>query len=436
MVTIKQIRGARDYFGNHLSANDYYSEGESVIGYWRGKLAEKLGLEGKPVNREDFEALRSNRHPETGEKLRPRVAAVKFHDIVISAPKSYSIVALVGGDERLVEGFHRAVEKARLRLEGLVEVRNRKGASYHTEDTIRTGNAAIAVFQHDSSRLLDPQLHTHLVFSNHSFEVESGSYLALQPKTMMDGAKQWITDQFHRDLANEAIAANYTVEFRQGRMRIQGVSLKTEYTFSTRARQRRGFERRYRKLFGRGPSQKRIEQFIKEGKSDAKQRFKNEYHAEFGKWPSKEIEEGFLQDWRSAKMAKSTKEEVYRNQREKLTSLGAEKLDGMVALAREPQAESLDHETKEEIGERNSILDTEEEASKADLNGSTKRELGIKKRSVVRKQKREQEDYRRAVGRIEAIRRMRRGIAVARALQGHPAVFMIQQLTNLRRRMK
>lgn len=435
MITIQQIRGTSDYLGNHLSANDYYSEGESVTGYWHGKLAEKLGLAGKAVNQQDFESLRDNRHPETGEKLRPRVAAVKFHDVVVSAPKSYSIAALVGSDEELVEGFTRAAEKARVRLERVVEVRNRQGAAVQTENTVRTGNAAVAVFQHDSSRLLEPQLHSHLVFSNLSFSVERGEYLALQPKAMMDEAKRWITDQFHRDLAKEALGAGYEVEFKNGRMRLKCISPQLEEKFSTRAQQRIAFENRYQKLFGQKPSKKRIEQFIKQGKSDAKKHFKNEYHARFGSWPSAQIEKEFVKDWRSAKMARSTRDKVFQSQREKLTAREADLLDRQVERAREYRSEQQGNHAEQEHGEGTSH--SVEQKTVEEVKENRRRQTdSASEREVIKKRKRASEEFQRSVGRIEAIRRMRRGMAVARALQGHPAIFMIQQLTNLRRQSR
>lgn len=436
MITIKQIRGGRDYLGNHLSCNDYYSEGEKVVGYWKGELAKMLGLEGKEVTREDFESLRNNLHPQTGEKLRPKTAKVTFHDIVISAPKSYSILALVGGDERLVEGFERAVEKAFKRLEKFAGARDRAGDAYHTENIIRTGNGVAAMFHHTTSRLLDPQLHAHLVFSNHTFVPEKGSYLALQPKMMMDEAKRWITDQFHRDLAKEAIKAGYSAELVDNRLKLP-VGLKLEYKFSKRTRRRRKFEKRYRKLFGHQPDKKRVEQFIKEGKSEAEQRFKDEYHVKFGRWPSKEVVSEFVQDWRSAKMATSTSEEVYLNQRSELTGLDAQKLDGMVSQARKEGREQSEAAPEEQNMEKQDLNAVENLAVKESDKQQSGKDAAKTKQTKTRQQKlRDRPDYRYAVGRMEAMRRMRRGMAVAQAMRGHPMVFMVQQLSVLTRRRR
>jgi len=139
MFTSAKIRNGSTYLENHLSANDYYAQGEGVTGEWVGKGAESLGLSGE-VRPEDFEALRVNLRPGTGERLTPRTKEarkptlaeaaqafrakewrsgtaqevanfrltikpvsnrVAFLDFQCSAQKSVSILATVGGDKRL-----------------------------------------------------------------------------------------------------------------------------------------------------------------------------------------------------------------------------------------------------------------------------------------------------------------------------------------------
>src|SRR5580658_2586795 len=68
MFTRAKIYNGGTYLKNHLRANDYYSKGERVTGEWVGIGAEKLGLNGE-VTPEQFEALRTNENPLTGEKL-------------------------------------------------------------------------------------------------------------------------------------------------------------------------------------------------------------------------------------------------------------------------------------------------------------------------------------------------------------------------------
>ena len=431
MITIKQIRGAGNYFKNYLSQNEYYSQGQKVLGHWRGKLAEMLGIGGKEVNGEDFEKLANNRHPQSGEKLRPRSAKVCFHDVVVSAPKSYSIAALVGKDERLTEGFERAVQKTFKRLEKVIAVRERGGAAYHTESFSTTGNGAAAVFLHDDNRLLDPQLHMHMVFSNHSFSGERDQYLALQPKPMMDEAKRWITDQFHRDLAKEARDAGYAVSLEGDRLRLSDVGLKLEYKFSKRAQQRRRFEKRYRQVFGRDPDRKRVEYFIKEGRAAARKRFGDEYQAHFGKQPSSKELDRFVVDWRTQKKISFGEDSKFLYQRGQLTSLDAKRLDELVVSARRSseKIEGLDREGQSQHERANQGL-RQDEVSREKLAPDRGAPFGARRRRRKVSQKRHQ-----PVGRAEAIRRMRRGMDIARALQGHPGGIIIRQLMALSRRM-
>jgi hypothetical protein len=71
MFTMAKLRSGSTYLAEHLTANDYYSEKESVSGVWVGQAAEKLGLAGREIGTKDeaFERLRCNRHPLTGRKL-------------------------------------------------------------------------------------------------------------------------------------------------------------------------------------------------------------------------------------------------------------------------------------------------------------------------------------------------------------------------------
>ena len=75
-----------------------------------------------------------------------------------SPPKSVSLAALVGGDERILEAHTRAVRSALKEFEAFAatRVRTRKSVS----DRI-TGNFVASLFTHDTSRALDPHVHTH-----------------------------------------------------------------------------------------------------------------------------------------------------------------------------------------------------------------------------------------------------------------------------------
>ena len=121
VLTIRAMTGGAGYAQRHLEHSDYYDEHRRVQGEWQGRGAELLGLRGN-VAPEQFEAVREGLHPETGEFLRPRHSADRanadgseqskarsLYDLTFSAPKSVSIQAIVGGDERLIAAHDKAV---------------------------------------------------------------------------------------------------------------------------------------------------------------------------------------------------------------------------------------------------------------------------------------------------------------------------------------
>jgi hypothetical protein len=137
MLTIRAMSDGKGYSSRHLEHGDYYAEGERVLGHWQGRRAELLGLAGE-VKPEDFEFLRQGLDPRTGEFLRQRRSAdrtmtdgtIKSHgrnlyDFTISAPKSVSVMATLGGDKRLVTAHEKAIAEALKEIESHAEARVR-----------------------------------------------------------------------------------------------------------------------------------------------------------------------------------------------------------------------------------------------------------------------------------------------------------------------
>jgi hypothetical protein len=95
---------------------NYYKQDGAVQGQWQGQLAEKMGLRGA-VTPEEFARLTEGRHPQTDEQMVQHREAQEYKnpdgsttkavehragwDATFSAPKSVSLTALVGGDERV-----------------------------------------------------------------------------------------------------------------------------------------------------------------------------------------------------------------------------------------------------------------------------------------------------------------------------------------------
>jgi conjugative relaxase-like TrwC/TraI family protein len=126
----------RSEFAN--AKENYYTEGERVRGVWQGQLAERWGLKGE-VNEEQFARLSEGQHPATGEALVRRQQAREFvnergetvrtmehragWDATFSAPKSVSVTALVGGDDRVRDAHRESVRVALDEMEKYAQAR-------------------------------------------------------------------------------------------------------------------------------------------------------------------------------------------------------------------------------------------------------------------------------------------------------------------------
>jgi conjugative relaxase-like TrwC/TraI family protein len=165
MWTMAKIRAGAQWLSNHYTANDYYCEGEKIVGEWVGKGAEYLGISGKEIESQskEFLAIFSGKTP-TGEKLRQRASDIMGYDFQCSAQKSVSIVAIIGGDNRLYGAHRSAVKEAYAELEKLACMQSRDNDGNKLR--ITTGVLCAARFEHDASRALDPQIHTHFAIAN------------------------------------------------------------------------------------------------------------------------------------------------------------------------------------------------------------------------------------------------------------------------------
>jgi TrwC relaxase len=79
--TMGKIRDGAQWLSNHYAANDYYCEGEKVVGTWVGKGAEILRIEGRSIEPQDeaFLAIFSGKTP-SGEKLKQRDSDIIGYD--------------------------------------------------------------------------------------------------------------------------------------------------------------------------------------------------------------------------------------------------------------------------------------------------------------------------------------------------------------------
>jgi conjugative relaxase-like TrwC/TraI family protein len=234
----KNRAGAETYFDEHLSHNDYYTQAETEHGHWIGAGAERLGLQpGGVVTRETFLKLCDNQHPETGEQLTPQHFRERriYFDFVCSPPKSVSILAVTMNDRRIIEAHKEASGIALRELEQFAATRIRKGGVEEGDRV--TGNLVGAAFLHTSSRALDPQLHTHFVLFNCTWDKTERRWKALQTGDMF-GALNYGTAVYRNELAKRLHQLGYSTRRTGTAFEIEGVEAKFIERFSKRSQQR------------------------------------------------------------------------------------------------------------------------------------------------------------------------------------------------------
>src|SRR5580704_12484018 len=255
MLTISRALSASQAQSYHKleftsDAQNYYKQGDTVKGEWQGKLAASLGLSGE-VSPSEFHRLSEGMHPQTEEQMvKHRLAqeytnedgtttkAVEHRagwDATFSAPKSVSLSALVGGDERVRDAHRAAVATALDELERYTHARI--GGNNPAE---HTGKFIAAKFEHDTARPVDgyaaPQLHTHAVIFNIT-ERADGSTRAIQPQGLFD-SQNFATAVYQAELTHRLTRLGYEIETgRSGAPEIKGYTQEYLDASSPRSRQ-------------------------------------------------------------------------------------------------------------------------------------------------------------------------------------------------------
>ena len=206
---------------------------------WAGRGAEELGLKG-PVDADTFRTVLEGRVPDESDTRlgrRGKDGSIEHRpgrDLTFSAPKSVSIAALVGGDGRIVEAHDRAVAATLAWVEKNAAETRMKDPE--TGRMGRVGNQKIvaATFRHDTSRNLDPQLHTHAVLAN-MVRGGDGKWRSMANEGLY--AKQKLIGMLYRnELAASLGKLGYGIEksHADGRFEIAGVPRAAVEAFSTR----------------------------------------------------------------------------------------------------------------------------------------------------------------------------------------------------------
>jgi conjugative relaxase-like TrwC/TraI family protein len=237
MVSITSV-GAGQAASYYTQKDNYYTQAN---GQWHGKGAELLDLTG-PVSKDDFVNLLSGKdiqgnqiiHSGVGKNQGERRAGV---DLTFSAPKSLSILSeIVGGEEG--ERFRDAHDRAVVTTLQYVEANYAQARQSDSGRVSRvdTGNLLIATFQHNLSRQLDPQLHTHAVLINQTLRQDE-KMVAVDYREIYDN--KMLIGQFYRnELAANLKEIGYTVSSDdKGLFEVSGIDKTLLDTFSRRSEQ-------------------------------------------------------------------------------------------------------------------------------------------------------------------------------------------------------
>jgi len=233
---------------------NYWQQKGATLGEWHGELAKRFGLAGA-VSADDFARMAQGQHPVTGDQLVSHRVVHQYQgqdgkiispvehragwDATFSAPKSVSLTALVGHDDRVRDAHCEAVNFALSELERFTQARI--GGNHPAETT---GKFMAATFEHDTARPVDgyaaPQLHTHAVIFNMT-ERDDGTMRALQPRSLFE-SQQFATAVYQSFLTFRLSQLGYELETgRSGAPEIKGYSREYLDASSPRSQQIREY---------------------------------------------------------------------------------------------------------------------------------------------------------------------------------------------------
>ncbi|MDJ0731965.1 MAG: MobF family relaxase, partial [Crocosphaera sp.] len=242
MLTVATISAEK---GKDYYIKGYYLEETSR---WWGQGAAKLNLSGAVDDEKVFQRILNGYSPSGRKKLGSKgIAADKNRraavDCTFNAPKSVSLQALVGGDERLLDAHAKAVEKTLQLIEDRYShTRVRNG---HDRLVVNTGNLVVAQFDHIDTRAVkadenqakdtgpDPHLHTHCLIMNMT-ELKRGVWYSHLNEAIYRNQKH-LGMVYQHHLAMEVQKLGYEIEAKgQGQFDIKGFSSEDLQEFSKR----------------------------------------------------------------------------------------------------------------------------------------------------------------------------------------------------------
>lgn len=240
MISHSQIYRARAALATHYyadQADDYYSRDGSAA-TWQGDGARRLGAVGAidPVR---FKAMLQGDfgHGITAsQSVRRDAKARAALDLTFGAPKSITLQALIGGDERLIQANDDAVATAVAYVEHHLAMGRRKENGKSRVE--HTGNLIIAKFRHETARPTedaapDPHLHIHALLMNLTQRAD-GQWVALSNEQIFQLLR--VTDSIYQaTLERNVRALGYAVRHEKSHIELAHISREQIELFSKRS---------------------------------------------------------------------------------------------------------------------------------------------------------------------------------------------------------
>lgn len=232
-ITRQSVGQVVSYYAD--GADDYYAKDGTAM-QWQGEGADTLGLSGEVDQKRFRELLEGKIDEKTQLKRTPPGGPTKErigYDLTFSAPKGVSLQALVDGDQRIIAAHDKAVTAAIKEAEMLAMARHTVNKKTSVENT---NNLVVAKFRHETSRALDPDLHTHALVMNMT-QREDGEWRALMNDGIVNSAMH-LGNVYKAELAKELENAGFVLRYeRNGTFDLAHFSDHQIREFSARSQQ-------------------------------------------------------------------------------------------------------------------------------------------------------------------------------------------------------
>lgn len=243
MLSIHALRDAKGA-GSYYEDDNYYAQDDlesKQNSEWYGAGARYFGIEGEEVDKARFVNCLEGHFDDVrlGRLEKKNDREIWKHkpgwDLTFSAPKSVSILTELNEDKALLAAHKKAVHAALNYVEA-TQAQTRateKGSVKFTP----TNNIIAATFTHNTSRELDPQLHTHSIIMNAT--MKDGKWRSLSSERLYDFKMK--SGRVYRDeLAHQLKKMGYNIRVTDKQnflFEIEGVNQKTIDHFSQRRQQ-------------------------------------------------------------------------------------------------------------------------------------------------------------------------------------------------------